>query len=584
MYKNLIHVKGTTKMYDDLIKKINPSPNFITTWYEGEDKYSEGEIEDKIIQLIATAPSDDYTDTIYQNFSWSTYYHLSHIRQNILNWYPFDKNADLLEIGCGMGAITGMLCDRVSNVTAVEMSKKRATAALLRCKEKSNLDIIVGNLNDIQFNKQFDYITLIGVLEYQGSYTSSENPYLDFLSNIKSLLKPSGKLLVAIENQFGLKYWCAAPEDHTGIPFDGINSYSLTNPNVKTFSKNGLYNLLSDAGFYNTYFYYPMPDYKLPTVIYSQDKLPENGNMQNMSPYYTNKSSLVINEKNLWNDIVDNNVFEFFANSFLVECAISDYNDVSNRVVFSSMSTARKPQYRIGTRFIGTHAVEKFIPNISAGDNHLKTLTKNEDSLTSAGINVLKGTRRDHLLKYNYIASTLLENKMLSLLLNDNLESAYSLFDKIYAEITKSSTHVSPEENIIFTFGLDVPTDTTLYGPILETGYLDMILRNAFIDSNNELLWFDQEWTLENTPASFVLFRLIKEFWISFPKIEGHLSINNIVSRYNLGPVWKTYSDVESLFLGAVIDQNHLEESATFSYKESDKQIIINNIKKLINA
>lgn len=571
-------------MYDELIKKINPAPKLNTTWYEGEDKYSEGEIEDKIIQLIASTPSDDYTDTIYQNFGWSTYYHLSHIRQNILNWYPFEKNADLLEIGCGMGAITGMLCDRVSSVTAVEMSKKRATAALLRCREKTNLEIIVGNLNDIQFNKQFDYITLIGVLEYQGSYTSSENPYLDFLSKIKTLLKPNGKLLIAIENQFGLKYWCAAPEDHTGIPFDSINGYSLTNPKVKTFSKEGLNCLLSDVGFPNTYFYYPMPDYKLPTVIYSQDKLPENGNMQNMNPYYTNKSSLVINEKTLWNDIVDNNVFEFFANSFLVESSISDHNDASNRVVFSSMSTARMPQYRIGTRFIGTHAVEKFTPNLSLSDNHLETISKNEESLASAGIKVLKGTRKDHFLEYDYIESTLLENKMLSFLINDDLESAYSLFDKIYAEIKKSSTHILPEENIIFTFGLDVPTDTTLYGPILETGYLDMILRNAFIDQNNELLWFDQEWTLENTPASFVLFRLIKEFWISFPEIERHLSIDDIVSRYKLGSIWKTYSDVESLFLGAVIDQNHLEESAAFSYKETDKQIIINNIKKLMNA
>ena len=57
---------------------------------------------------------------------------------------------------------------------------------------------------------------MIGVLEYQGSYTNSENPYKDFLKKIKQLLKPNGKLLIAIENQYGLKYWCGAREDHTG--------------------------------------------------------------------------------------------------------------------------------------------------------------------------------------------------------------------------------------------------------------------------------------------------------------------------------------------------------------------------------
>ena len=39
-----------------------------------------------------------------------------------------------------------------------------------------------------------------------------------FLIKIKQLLKPDGKLLIAIENQYGLKYWCGALEDHTGLP------------------------------------------------------------------------------------------------------------------------------------------------------------------------------------------------------------------------------------------------------------------------------------------------------------------------------------------------------------------------------
>lgn len=101
--------------------------------------------------------------------------------KNILNWYDFNKESDALEIGCGLGAVTSVLCGKCKTVTAVELSKRRATAAWLRCREKENLEIIVGNLNDIQFEKKFDYITLIGVLEYQGSYTNSENPYKDFL-------------------------------------------------------------------------------------------------------------------------------------------------------------------------------------------------------------------------------------------------------------------------------------------------------------------------------------------------------------------------------------------------------------------
>ena len=192
-------------MYEEVIKKLNPKPKFNLNWYKNEDLYSEGDVEDEIIKLIAENEPEHYTDAIYTHFSWSTYYHLTHLRKNILNWYDFNKESDALEIGCGLGAVTSVLCGKCKTVTAVELSKRRATAAWLRCREKENLEIIVGNLNDIQFEKKFDYITLIGVLEYQGSYTNSENPYKDFLKKIKQLLKPNGKLLIAIENQYGLK-------------------------------------------------------------------------------------------------------------------------------------------------------------------------------------------------------------------------------------------------------------------------------------------------------------------------------------------------------------------------------------------
>ena len=124
-------------MLADYIEKLNPKPIFNLKWYKNEDLYSEGDIEDKIIEMIADNNPEDYVEAIYKMFNWSTYYHLSHIRRNILNWYPFDKDSDILEIGCGLGAITGMLCDNAKSVTAVELSKRRATATLLRCREKN---------------------------------------------------------------------------------------------------------------------------------------------------------------------------------------------------------------------------------------------------------------------------------------------------------------------------------------------------------------------------------------------------------------------------------------------------------------
>ena len=377
-------------MYEELIAKMNPCPKLNLQWYKNEDLYSDGEVEDFIIKIIAENRPEDYSNAVYEQFNWPIYYHLSPLRKNILNWYKFKPDSSVLEIGCGMGAITSVLCDECKDVTAVELSRKRATATLLRCREKENLEIIVGNLNDIEFDKKYDYITLIGVLEYQGTYTESTNPYMDFLVKIKQLLKPDGKLLVAIENQYGLKYWCGMPEDHVGIPFESINQYRDVDKGVRTFSKKSLETLIKESGFAHTYFYYPLPDYKLPVIIYSQDVLPSRQdaeNVENMRVNYSaGKSTVVADEKSLYADIVENGVFEFFANSFLVEC--SDCGDLG-KVTYAKLPDERKEQYRILTRFTREHTVEKKPLSKVCEQNHMRQMLKSQSIFSKNGMNIV---------------------------------------------------------------------------------------------------------------------------------------------------------------------------------------------------
>ena len=132
-----------------------------------------------------------------------------------------------------------------------------------------NLEIMVGNFEDIQIEEKFDYVTLIGVLEYSIYYINSENPFVDMLKRARAYLKPGGKLIIAIENKYGIKYWAGAREDHTGNLADGLMGYQGVE-RVTTFSRKGLEALIREAGFSNLEFYYPLPDYKLPTEIYSQ--------------------------------------------------------------------------------------------------------------------------------------------------------------------------------------------------------------------------------------------------------------------------------------------------------------------------
>lgn len=564
-------------MYQELIKRMNPKPKFNLNWYKDDDLYSEGEIEDVIIKLIAENVPEDYVSAIYNNFSWSTYYHLTYDRKNILNWYPFEADSSVLEIGCGMGAITSVLCDKCGDVTAVELSKKRATGALLRCREKENLEIIVGNLNDIEFEKKFDYITLIGVLEYQGSYTETENPYQDFLKKIKSLLNPNGKLLIAIENQYGLKYWCGAREDHTSVPFDGINQYGITNRKVRTFSKAALEQLVKESGFKNTYFYYPMPDYKLPTVIYSERYLPKNENMQNMFYYYVpDRSTLVAEEEKIYKDVIENGVFEFFSNSFLLEC--SDADDLG-KVIFASIAGGRLPEYRIGTRFVGKDIVEKFALSKQQSRSHLFQIIKNERVLEQQKIKILGTYLEDDILKMKFVEKELLEEIFVDSCKKNDKKMAYELIDMLYNEILNSSKEVSWENNILYTFEVGIEPNPEKYGPILETGYLDMIMRNAFYE-NGEIMWFDQEWILENVPAKFVLYRALISVYSSFPEIQKNIPIEEIVKKYNFFDVFKDFEKLNIMFCNVVVDKMNLEERSMF--QGCDRNVCIENIKKIM--
>ena len=185
----------------------------------------------------------------------------------------------MFEIGCGCGAVTGALCRRAGHVDAVEISPRRAEIAAYRNQDCANLTIYVGNLNDLALGQTYDVVTLIGVLEYAISFTHTQRPFHDFLVQCQRYLKPGGRLVVAIENRLGMKYWTGAFEDHTGRMYDGILNYPGVR-HVRTFSRQELAHLLQEAGYAGQQWYYPYPDYKFPMDIHSDRYLPTSDEMR----------------------------------------------------------------------------------------------------------------------------------------------------------------------------------------------------------------------------------------------------------------------------------------------------------------
>lgn len=285
-------------------------------------QYSDGDAENELVHIFQSEnPAKKAEEILQNNPSWPMRYHLSPFRENILSWYDFNPEGSLLEIGAGCGAVTGLFCSKLKKVVAIELTKKRAEIIAERHNDSNNLIVYAGNSNDIKLDEKFDYVTLIGVLEYAGKFTHTENPFVDFLKNVKKYLKESGTLIVAIENKFGLKYWAGVKEDHTRRLFDSIENYP-NEKGIQTFGKEEIREIFKEAGFEKYDFYYPMPDYKLPTEIFSDKYLPTmNHNLKAaMFPVsdFSNQRELLFNEKLAMDNIVKNKQFAFFANSFLI--------------------------------------------------------------------------------------------------------------------------------------------------------------------------------------------------------------------------------------------------------------------------
>ena len=130
----------------------------------GKKVYSDGsQIETEILNIVQNHNEQEIQELI---------------RENILNFYKFKKNSTVVEIGAGMGSLTGLLCDKCSHVTAVEMNDLRADIIRERYKDRDNLEVLTGDVNNISINKKYDYVVFIGVLEYAGIFYSGENPYV----------------------------------------------------------------------------------------------------------------------------------------------------------------------------------------------------------------------------------------------------------------------------------------------------------------------------------------------------------------------------------------------------------------------
>ncbi len=232
--------------------------------------YSDG---DEVEQRIEAALRDSVDLSLFSielrrhQTDWPSIYHLSPARANLLRpMARLFEGAKILEIGAGCGAITRYLGEQGGEVLALEGSPRRARIAASRCRDLPNVAVACDRFDAFDPKQRFDVITLIGVLEYARLYTGGADAVQETLRKAFSLLSDDGVLIVAIENQLGLKYFAGVHEDHLGRAMAGIQDH-YDAEGVVTFGKGELDARLRRAGFATVEFALPFPDYKLPQCV-----------------------------------------------------------------------------------------------------------------------------------------------------------------------------------------------------------------------------------------------------------------------------------------------------------------------------
>ncbi len=284
-----------------------------------EDAMEDEQFLTELHEIVNNYERGSYGQVIREKASYPYLYHLSEIRQNLIDWIPMEKTMRVLECAPACGALTGKLLEKAGAVTCLAEDEMHAQIIRARCKDAGErLAIVVGEAEsflssgETEDGEKFDVILLVG-----GFYRHRRA-----LSLLRKQLAPDGRLFAADANRMGLRYFAGCQEEYGGGYFSGVEGYGGapdTGETPRCYTKGEYERYFTEAGFGKLYFYYPYPDYKFPSCIYSEDWLPQAGELMDNRRNFDRDRLKLFDERAVYDTLLAEGVFETFANSYLIE-------------------------------------------------------------------------------------------------------------------------------------------------------------------------------------------------------------------------------------------------------------------------
>lgn len=484
---------------------------------------------------------------------------------NILNWYPFNKTQKVLEVGNKSEELTKFLIDKCSSIQKIS-----------KIEELENIDA------------KFDIIILIGINE------NEKINLKNLVRRLEAFLEMDGRILLAVDNKFGLRFWAGNPENILEKKFTSLLGYNNEYEKIETYTKRYIETQLNEIG-YKTRFYYPLPDYRRPNVIFSDDALPEYNSIDKYNPYYTGKSDILFNEIDVFREILktDKDMFTFFANSFLVE-VIKKEKEYDTTYNYISYNNLRKEKYRLITKISNTY-VEKQIVNEKA-EEHYENIKNNIKILQENNIKTVDYIDEDKI-KSKYIEQKyLLNNVLTEKLEKGQVEEFDNIIKNYIKQISVKTYKENNYENTAFgKYRVEVKDKSIIQDlNFVKNGMWDMTFKNCFL-IDNQFYFFDQEWNEPNLPVEYILYRAIL-YTIS---LRRFVSIEKLFDKYNLSKYITLFEQLDNKIQEEIRDdevwkfysQNHdfnidgtKQELNNLQIRSKAQQTEINNLNERFKA